>query len=108
MQTWSNLADVLIQLVQALAATHKLHDAEEAMRRAQSAFQESCSRSSSYDGDDLPGLLCNWGTGLAAVGSILRDAGALQKAVEAQREAVMRINCSLDLQPTDIQVCACC
>lgn len=108
MQTWSNLADVLIELAQALAATKRLTDAEEAVTRAHTAYQSATSLSSSEDGDDLPGLLCNWGTGLTAVGGMLRDTGAAGNAVEALKEAVKRLHCSLDLQPTDIQVCEIC
>lgn len=104
MQTWSNLADSLIQLSQALSSTQRLSDVEEAVTRARAAFQSSCSNSSAFDGDDLPGLLCNWGTGLATVAGLLRDAGVHEKAIEVHKEAVMRINNSLDMQPTDVQV----
>lgn len=106
MQTWSNLADALIQLAQALSATQRLQEAEEAVARACASYQQSTALSSSEDGDDLPGLLCNWGTGLTAVGGMLRDAGASSNAAEVLKEAVMRVNCSLDFQPTDIQACA--
>ena len=92
MQTWSNLADSLIQLSQALSSTQRLQDVEEAVTRARAAYQSSCSNSSAYEGDDLPGLLSNWGTGLATVAGLLRDAGLYEEAVEVQKEAIMRIS----------------
>ena len=104
MQTWNNLADALIQLAQALSTTQRLQEAEEAVARARTSYQCATSLSSSEDGDDLPGLLCNWGSGLTAVGGMLRDSGASGNAVEVLWEAVRRLDCSLDFRPSDIQV----
>ena len=69
--TWSNLADCLVQYAQLLAEEGPLTSrrpevpgmCEEALR----AYERSCSLSDSSQGDDLPGLLCNWGSGLLAI-----------------------------------------
>lgn len=105
MQTWSNLADALIQLSQAHAAQGAHSDARAAVVAARAAYVSSTALSSSDAGDDLPGLLCNWGAGLTAAGGMLREAGDAAGALEALRDAVRRLECSADLQRSDIQVC---
>lgn len=105
MQTWSNLADALIQLAQAHAARGQMGDARAAVVTARAAYVSATSLSESDAGDDLPGLLCNWGTGLTAAGGMLREAGDGAAAVEALRDAVRRLDCSVELQASDIQVC---
>ena len=104
MQTWSNLADALIQLAQAHGAQQQHADAREAVAAARAAYVSSTALTSSDIGDDLPGLLCNWGTGLTAAGGMLREAGDTAAALEALRDAVRRLECCSDLQPSDIQV----
>ena len=78
------------------------------------AYEEATSWSNSEDGDDLPGLLCNWGTGLLAMAEVAGgwgDSGADQagdseeRAVALLQDAVSRLNASLDFNRGDIQVC---
>lgn len=104
MQTWSNLADTLIQLAQAHSAQRQHAEARAAVAAARAAYVSSTAISSSDVGDDLPGLLCNWGTGLTAAGGMLREAGDTAGALEALRDAVRRLECCADLHPSDIQV----
>ena len=56
LQTWSNLADTLALYGAAYG---------EAMR----AYERACQLSTSEAGDDLPGLLHNWGVGLHSLGT---------------------------------------
>lgn len=66
MQTWSNLADVLVQHADlcaerggpGAAAAGPLYG------QAREAYSRACELSSSENGDDLPGLLHNWGVAL--------------------------------------------
>lgn len=70
LQTWSNLADVLVQHAELCceqgadgggAGAHVLYS------RAREAYSRACELSSSEDGDDLPGLLLNWGVALLSM-----------------------------------------
>ena len=81
---------------------------------ARSAYQEAVSWCSADNGDDLPGLLANWASGLTAAAEALSttcaatqseaksDADAL--AHELLREAVKHAEASLDFNRGDIQV----
>ncbi|KAG1656018.1 hypothetical protein FOA52_005646 [Chlamydomonas sp. UWO 241] len=76
--TWSNLADCVMSHAQLLhdsasASGGQSDAAEAACRSALQSYERSCSLCDSTQGDDLPGLLCNWGSGLLAAASILRD-----------------------------------
>lgn len=70
LQTWSNLADMLV------ARAELLHEAAESEAsvaavygEAMAAYGRACMLSSSEEGDDLPGLLNNWGVGLHSLGT---------------------------------------
>ena len=68
--TWSNLADCLVQYAQLLAEgplASRRPEAPGICEEALRAYERSCSLSDSSQGDDLPGLLCNWGSGLLAI-----------------------------------------
>ncbi len=72
-QTWSNLADTLVKRAELL---QEAGDAEACVGsvygQAMAAYAKACSLSSSEDGDDLPGLLHNWGVGLHSLGTHAR------------------------------------
>jgi hypothetical protein len=125
-QTWSSKADAFIQLARTLyeapaststcsVAQHALGLSTEpaqaapalahvAVERARAAYVEGLSWSTSENGDDLPGLLCNWGTGLLAAGELAAGTGRGEEAVELLRDAVSRLSASLDFDRGDIQV----
>ena len=70
LQTWSNLADTLVSQAELLeqqgvadAGTASLYSV------AMAAYGKACMLSSSEEGDDLPGLLNNWGVGLHSQGT---------------------------------------
>lgn len=63
-QVWQNLGDALIQLGKNLCESDRQHEGEECFREAIDAYSQSCGLSDSRKGDDLPGLLENWGIGL--------------------------------------------
>lgn len=51
-------------------------EAEEACRQGLEAYERSCALCDSSQGDDLPGLLCNWGSGLLSAAQ-MQQVGAL-------------------------------
>jgi hypothetical protein len=77
MQTWSNLADTLVARAELLM---QQDDTERCMGsvygKAMVAYSKACQLSSSEEGDDLPGLLNNWGVGLLSLGT---NAKVIQK-----------------------------
>ena len=70
MQTWSNLADTLVSQAE-LLEQQGMADARTASlySEAVAAYGKACMLSSSEEGDDLPGLLNNWGVGLHSQGT---------------------------------------
>lgn len=46
--------------------------AEACAERARAAYATACQLSSTDNGDDLPGLLANWGTGLVALAGLMQ------------------------------------
>lgn len=62
---WSNLADVLVQHGEYQSTFDpQAESVLQYFKSAQQAYQKSCSLSSSENGDDLAGLLLNWGSGM--------------------------------------------
>lgn len=53
-----------MQLGEALCESGQQPEGEECFREAFDAYSQSCGLSDSRKGDDLPGLLENWGLGL--------------------------------------------
>lgn len=69
-QTWSNLADTLVKHAELLQEAGDAHSCTGAVYgQAMAAYAKACSLCSSEDGDDLPGLLHNWGVGLHSLGT---------------------------------------
>ena len=69
LQTLNNLADALVAAAEAHADLGQHGQAASLYRDAMQAYNRACSLSSSENGDDLPGLLHNWGSGLHSAGS---------------------------------------
>ena len=68
MQTWGNKADASVRQGELLAETQSDHTAsQQAYAHAMEAYNTACSMSTSDQGDDLPGLLHNWGVGLRSL-----------------------------------------
>ena len=68
-QTWSNLADTLVSRAELLEQQGKADARTASMySEAMAAYGKACMLSSSEEGDDLPGLLNNWGVGLHSLG----------------------------------------
>jgi tetratricopeptide (TPR) repeat protein len=91
MQTWSNLGDVLVQKAEALSTTGQTSTAAANLfASAAQAYAYACSLSSSEDGDDLPGLLLNWGAGLITAAEYLPDQAPtlLHEAAQRLRESI--------------------
>lgn len=72
MQVYSNLGDVLVSAAEVLASSNHLAEARGMYSDAMTQYDKSCTLSSSDNGDDLPGLLHNWGVGLQSAGSNLK------------------------------------
>jgi hypothetical protein len=111
MQTWSNKADALIQLAGAyaksLAPVEAWPRVREAIERAHDAYLQATSLSSSDNGDDLPGLLCNWGTGFLSAAEAMAPLCLEGKAMarELLATAEIKLQVSLDFDRCDVQVC---
>lgn len=72
LQTLVNLADALVSAAERLEETGDTHCSQETYGEAMQVYAKACSLSSSEDGDDLPGLLYNWGVGLHSAGTSLK------------------------------------
>ena len=72
MQTYSNLGDVLISVAERFADADEVEKARTAYSDAMIHYDKACTMSNSDKGDDLPGLLLNWGSGLHSAGSRLK------------------------------------
>ena len=68
----SNLGDVLVSLGEQQAGSGQQEAAVVSYGKAMEAYNNACSTSSSEAGDDLPGLLHNWGVGLHSAGTHLQ------------------------------------
>ena len=70
LQTWSNLADTLVARAELLDEDGDAESCVAAVYgEAMAAYSKACMLSSSEEGDDLPGLLFNWGVGLHSLGT---------------------------------------
>lgn len=127
-QTWSGKADALIQLGQALTECSEAdvdraalaatlakppgwkppmqQAARAAIEAGHEAYIEATSWSSSDNGDDLPGLFCNWASGLLAAGELEMAAGEEAAAERLLTEASACLRTSLEFNRGDVQVCS--
>ncbi len=84
-QTWGNRADALVRQAELLAEVTPAQSGDDAVgqafAQAMQAYEKACSMTSSEQGDDLPGLLHNWGVGL-------RSMADLQKVSSCHRHEV--------------------
>lgn len=71
MQTYSNLGDSLVAAADALCDLGRAEEGRREYGRGMEAYSAACGMSSSEAGDDLPGLLYNWGVGLHSAGTHL-------------------------------------
>lgn len=73
-QTWGNRADALVRQAELLAEVTPAQLGENAVGQsfaeALQAYEKACSMTSSEQGDDLPGLLHNWGVGLRSMADL--------------------------------------
>jgi hypothetical protein len=67
LQTLSNLGDALVAQGEAVLTSGQADAGQAAFASALECYQASCSLSDSSAGDDLPGLLHNWGVGLHTI-----------------------------------------
>ncbi|KAK2080928.1 hypothetical protein QBZ16_000782 [Prototheca wickerhamii] len=86
--TWSNLADAEVAAAVALAAAGDAATCERLAADARASYLAACELSSSEQGDDLPGLLCNWGAGLTALAGVAAPAQARRALLD---EAALRL-----------------
>lgn len=73
-QTWGNRADALVRQAELLAEVTPAQVGDDAVgqafAQAMQAYEKACSMTSSEQGDDLPGLLHNWGMGLHSMADL--------------------------------------
>lgn len=65
--SWSNLADALVQHAALCCEAGRAQQGGELFAQARAAYQRACELSDAAQGDDVPGLLVNWGRGLLAM-----------------------------------------
>ncbi|KAK9813059.1 hypothetical protein WJX72_008231 [[Myrmecia] bisecta] len=97
--TWSNLADALVAKAERLFDAGQHQAAQDAYGRAMEAYSKSCSMSSSDQGDDLPGLLHNWGVGFFSIASHTQDGAIRSYALE---ESARRLKAAIDFDRADV------
>ena len=66
-QTWGNIGDAMTRQGELQCEAGDTSAGQDAFGQAMQAFETACSMSSSEQGDDLPGLLHNWGVGLSSM-----------------------------------------
>ncbi|PSC72882.1 hypothetical protein C2E20_4035 [Micractinium conductrix] len=93
--TWSNLADALIQQAELCCEAGQGQAGGALFQEAMQAYHRACSLSDAADGDDVPGLLVNWGRGLLAMA---QQAQELALAVSLLDEAARRLEQSAAFQ----------
>lgn len=104
------MADAYVQLASARSqgdgGEEQWRDVGAAIEHANNAYLQATTLSSSDNGDDLPGLLCNWGTGLlAAAEAAGRRGDSATGAVQTLLgTAAVKLQASLDFNRGDVQV----
>ncbi|DBA87568.1 TPA: hypothetical protein ACH3X1_004592 [Trebouxia sp. C0004] len=101
--TWGNRADALVRQAELLAEVTPAQvggDAVgQAFAQAMQAYEKACSMTSSEQGDDLPGLLHNWGVGLRSMADLQKDAEA---ACNIYALAVQKLQASIQFVRGDV------
>lgn len=71
MQTWGNRADAFVRQAELVAEgageQAGRESSQQAYEQGMEAYATACSLTSTEQGDDLPGLLHNWGVGLRSM-----------------------------------------
>lgn len=76
-QTHSNLGDTLVSAAEAFLESSQMERSRHSYAEAFASYADACSLSTSEAGDDLPGLLQNWGLGLQSAGLGFKVPGRL-------------------------------
>lgn len=82
LQTWGNIGDALTRQGELQSEAGDSSAGQDAFGQAMQAFEMACSMSSSEQGDDLPGLLHNWGVGLSSMADHIMVCSDLKFSVE--------------------------
>jgi len=90
-ETHSSMADALLKLGEACLRLGRPEEGERHFRRSLEAYQAACGLSDSANGDDLPGLLYDWGVSCYTIaGHATDDAsayGLLQQAMAKLKDS---------------------
>ncbi|KAL3140757.1 hypothetical protein ABBQ32_005308 [Trebouxia sp. C0010 RCD-2024] len=101
--TWGNRADAFVRQAELVAEGNSEQDAREASQQAyeqgMEAYATACSLTSTEQGDDLPGLLHNWGVGLRSMAEHTADNEA---ACSAYSLAVQKLQASIQFARGDV------
>ena len=101
-QTWGNRADAFVRQAELMAESSAGHGGKEAVRQTyeqgMAAYGTACSLSSSEQGDDLPGLLHNWGVGLI---SMAQHSQVPSSALLLGRGYDRQASCALSVCPVE-------
>jgi tetratricopeptide (TPR) repeat protein len=96
--TFSNLGDILIQHGELLCKAGSVSEGFSKFTKAREAYAKACELSSSEQGDDLPGLLLNWGAGVLTAAE---HAETVEEALPLLDEAITRLRESITFDRGD-------
>ncbi len=96
--TYSNLGDILVQHGELLCKAGSLTDGVSKFTKAREAYAKACELSSSEQGDNLPGLLLNWGAGVLTAAE---HAETAEEVIPLLDEAIARLRESISFDRGD-------
>jgi tetratricopeptide (TPR) repeat protein len=96
--TYSNLGDILIQHGELMCKAGGISDGFDKFNKARAAYAKACELSSTDQGDDLPGLLLNWGAGVLTAAE---HAETVEEALPLLDEAITRLRESISFDRGD-------
>ncbi len=96
--TYSNLGDILIQHGELLCKAGGTAEGFAKFTKARESYSKACELSSTDQGDDLPGLLLNWGAGVLTAAEY---AESMEEAIPLLDEAIARLKESISFDRGD-------
>lgn len=96
--TFSNLGDILIQHGELLCQGGGITEGFDKFTKARATYAKACELSSTDQGDDLPGLLLNWGAGVLTAAE---HAETVEEALPLLDEAITRLRESISFDRGD-------
>ena len=96
--TYSNLGDILVQHGELLCKAGSIMEGFAKFTKSRESYAKACELSSTDQGDDLPGLLLNWGAGVLTAAE---SADSVEEALPLLDEAITRLRESINFDRGD-------